>query len=372
MLHEKSFIDIDLFKTILKELNKYNLSNNGSQIFIFLASLGNKPSNMFSLIEYNEVDCKSTDADFDTQSPLLKKIPDNHVQWIDIDICNNTLETEKLCEFYGLHSLTVEDIINPGLLPKFEAFDNYFFLSLKMLHVNDKGIIVIEHISLVVGKGYVLTFQEIPGDVFDDVRERIIHSKGYLRKRKSDYLFIRLLDSIIDNYGFTLEHIRQNIVELESSLLGKNWRKTDLSTEVLHLKKELNIIRGHIAPLRDILTKIKSETDHFFQRSSIAYLNDIQDQSNYLIHHFENFREMIKDLMDLYNSKTSNELNHIMKTLTIISALFIPLTFVAGWYGMNFEYMPELEWQYSYPTLIAIMLVTFIVMFIYMKNKRWF
>jgi magnesium transporter len=218
----------------------------------------------------------------------------------------------------------------------------------------------------VVGDGFILSFQEIPGDVFDEVRERILQNKGYLRKRKSDYLFIRLLDAIIDNYGFTLEHIRQNIVDLENSLLGKNWRKTDLSKEVLQLKKELNILRGHIAPLRDLLTKIKTETDHFFQRSSIAYLNDIQDQANYLIHTFDNFREMLKDLMDLYNSKTGHELNHIMKTLTIISALFIPLTFVAGWYGMNFEHMPELSWQYSYPTIISVMLITFIVMFIYM------
>ena len=327
---------------------------------------------MFSLIEYNEHDCKITDVDFDTQSTFLKKVPENQVQWIDIDICNNTREAEKICEFYGLHLLTIEDITNPGLLPKFEAFDNYFFLSLKMLHVNKEGTIIIEHISLVVGNGYILTFQEIPGDVFDDVRQRIQFNKGYLRKRKSDYLFIRLLDAIIDNYGYTLDHIRQNIVDLEDNLLGINWRKTDISKEVLHLKKELNTLRGHIAPLRDLLTKIKIETGHFFHKSSIAYLNDIQDQSNYLIHHFENFREMIKDLMDLYNSKTSNELNHIMKTLTIISALFIPLTFVAGWYGMNFDYMPELAWKYSYPTLIAVMLVTFVVMFIYMKNKRWF
>jgi magnesium transporter len=327
---------------------------------------------MFSLIEYNESNCKITEGDFDTQSVLLKKIPENYVQWIDIDICNNTREAEKICEFYGLHLLTTEDILKPGQLPKFEAFDNYFFLSLKMLHVNTEGIIIIEHISLVVGNGYILSFQEIPGDVFDEVRQRIQHNTGYLRKRKSDYLFIRLLDSIIDNYGYTLEHIRQNIVDLEGSLLSKKWRKTDITKDVLHLKKELNTLRGHIAPLRDILTKIKSETAHFFHKSSIAYLNDIQDQSNYLIHNFENFREMLKDLMDLYNSKTSNELNHIMKTLTIISALFIPLTFVAGWYGMNFDYMPELAWEYSYPTLTAVMLITFVLMFIYMKNKRWF
>lgn len=327
---------------------------------------------MFSLIEYNEQGCRNTEGDFEKQSEFLKKIPGSHVQWIDIDICNNNQEAEKICEFYGLHLLTVEDIVKPGLLPKFEAFDNYFFLSLKMMHIDEQGILIIEHISLVVGDGFILSFQEIPGDVFDEVRERILQNKGYLRKRKSDYLFIRLLDAIIDNYGFTLEHIRQNIVDLENSLLGKNWRKTDLSKEVLQLKKELNILRGHIAPLRDLITKIKTETDHFFQRSSIAYLNDIQDQANYLIHTFDNFREMLKDLMDLYNSKTGHELNHIMKTLTIISALFIPLTFVAGWYGMNFEHMPELSWQYSYPTIISVMLITFIVMFIYMKNKRWF
>ena len=179
---------------------------------------------MCSLIEYNEQGCRNTEGDFEKQSEFLKKIPGSHVQWIDIDIFNNNQEAEKICEFYGLHLLTVEDIVKPGLLPKFEAFDNYFFLSLKMMHIDEQGILIIEHISLVVGDGFILSFQEIPGDVFDEVRERILQNKGYLRKRKSDYLFIRLLDAIIDNYGFTLEHIRQNIVDLENSLLGKNRR----------------------------------------------------------------------------------------------------------------------------------------------------
>ena len=148
--------------------------------------------------------------------------------------------------------------------------------------------------------------------------------------------------------------------------------KVKISNEILYIKKDLNLIRGYIVPAREVLGKVKTETGHFLNKSTIAYLHDIQDHVGFQVSLFETLREMMKDLMDLYNAQTSNELNHIMKTLTIISALFIPLTFVAGWYGMNFEHMPEIVWPYSYPILIGLMIIMTLGMIIYMKTKKWF
>jgi magnesium transporter len=326
---------------------------------------------MFNIIEYNEANFKLLEGDYEHLSQFLKGPNEETVQWIDIDISHKNC-VESLGAYYKLHHLTVDDILNPGQLPKIEAFDDYFFLTLKMMHIADEDEIVYENVSFVAGKGFVITFQEKPGDVFEDVRSRIINYKGYLRKKKADYLFIRLVEAIADNYGITLEHIRQHIEGIESNLLNGKRHKVKISNEILFIKKDLNLIRGYIVPAREVLGKVKTETGHFLNKSTIAYLHDIQDHVGFQVSLFETLREMMKDLMDLYNAQTSNELNHIMKTLTIISALFIPLTFVAGWYGMNFEHMPEIDWPYSYPILIGLMIIMTLGMIIYMKTKKWF
>jgi len=326
---------------------------------------------MFTIIDYNETEHKTSTGSYAEIGALLRQPKEGFVQWVDIDIARQN-SVEQLAAHYNLHHLTVEDIFHTEHLPKFEAFDDYFFLALKMMRVDADGEVVYEHISLVAGKGYIITFQEKPGDVFEDVRNRIIHYKGNVRRRKSDYLFIRLLDAIVDNYGITLEHTRLHIESLETNLLNGKRLKNDIISEILYVKKDLNLIRSYIVPMREILIRVKTETGHFMHKTSNAYLNDIQDHIAFQISFFETFREMLKDLLDLHNTQTSNELNNIMKTLTIISALFIPLTFVAGWYGMNFEHMPELEYIWSYPILIGLMVLTSLGMFIYMKTKKWF
>jgi magnesium transporter len=323
-----------------------------------------------TIIEYNENQYNVHNGTIEEIGSYLKVNNEQFVQWIDIDI--SEMETiREIAKIYGLHQLSVEDVNKTELLPKFETFENYFFVSLKMMNIDEDSETVFEHISFVVGKGFVITFQMIPGDVFDDVRKRIREFSGNIRKRKSDYLLIRLFDAVVDNYGIVLEHTRNHIENLEDSLLNRKKIKIDLITEILHIKRHLNTIRSFIMPLKDILGRFRVETGSFFNKSSIAYLNDIHDQVIFQINSFETMRDMLKDLIDIHNTQMSNEMNMVMKTLTIISAIFIPLTFIAGWYGMNFRHMPELENPWSYPILIIIMSILAFGMIIYMKRKKW-
>lgn len=326
---------------------------------------------MLSIIEFNEQDTKQLEGSYEDIAQYIMPASETVIQWLDIDI-NRSSTIEHIAKHFDLHHLTVEDILNTEHLPKFELFDAYIFVTLKMLKVDEQNEIAYEHISFVLGKGYVITFQEIPGDVFDDVRDRILKNRGYIRKRKADYLFIRLLDAIVDYYGDTLEHIRKHIIDLEVDVLDNGSSSKEIVKEILSVKKELAMIRSFIIPLREVLNRIKSDSTHLLHKSSYTYLNDIQDHLLYQISSFETFREMLKDLMDLHNTQMNNDLNRIMKTLTIISALFIPLTFLAGLYGMNFKYMPELQQTWGYPAVLILMLFVAILSIIYMKRKRWF
>ena len=329
------------------------------------------PADMFTIYEYNENEYKILNGTFEELAEHLSPQSDDKVQWIDVD--NNHPEiVEKLSTHYQLHPLTVEDIIKTVYLPKFEEFDNYFFMSLKMMKLNSNNFIEYEHISIILGKNYIITFQQYPGDVFDDIRSRIVNFKGYIRKRKADYLFARIFNAIVEAYSLTLEHNRGHIEVIEDNILNRKSMRRQVITEILHIKKELNRIRSFIFPLRETLIRIKSESLRFFNKSTFAYLNDIQDQINFQVSSFDTFREMLKDLMDLHNTQSNQEMNHIMKTLTVISAIFIPLTFIVGWYGMNFKHMPEFDWQWSYPILSIFMTTLSITMVIFMKRKKWF
>lgn len=325
---------------------------------------------MITIIEYNENQYNTHRGSLEEIGTFLKVNNDQSVQWIDVDISNKETIAD-IANIYGLHQLSVEDINKTTHLPKFEIFENYFIVSLKMMNIDENSETVFEHISFVVGKGFVITFQMIPGDVFDDVRNRIREFSGNIRKRKSDYLLIRLFDAIVDNYGIVLEHTRNHIENLEDNLLNRKKIKIDLITEILHIKRHLNTIRSFIMPLKEILGRFKVEAGTYFQKSSIAYLNDIQDQVLFQINSFETLRDMLKDLIDIHNSQMSHEMNMVMKTLTIISAIFIPLTFIAGWYGMNFKHMPELEQPWSYPILISVMFLLAVGMIVYMRRKKW-
>jgi magnesium transporter len=330
-----------------------------------------KPSIMLTLIEYNEQKESYQTAPYKELRAQILAPGGELVQWIDITL--EGIDTlEDVSKHFKLHPLTVEDVEDTYDLPKLEAFEEYIFLTIKMLSISKADKLEVEHLSFILGKSYLLTFQQRPGDVFDEIRDRIKNNKGYVRKRQSDYLFTRLIDAIVDHYGYTLEHIREHINQLEISILSGEESSESIVKEILSVKKELQFIRSYMIPLRDALTRLKNDSGKHLHKSSIAYLTDIQDHLLYQITSFETFREMLKDLLDLHNTQMNNDMNKVMKTLTVISALFIPLTFFTGMYGMNFTHMPELEWPWAYPTLLGIMAVVTVIQIIYMKWKRWF
>jgi len=301
-------------------------------------------------------------------SDLVKK---DFVNWIDVEITNQFLVKET-SQLFNIHHLIAEDILNVIQLPKFELFENHLFFTTKMLSYDDEqGEILEEHLSVVMTKDLLITFQEgLPGDAFNELRDRIKLAKGLIRKYGADYLFYHILDAVVDHYMVIMEKLRSRIEQLENKSL-KN-PSLDVMSQVLDIKKDINILRKYTIPMRDALNKMRVEADHFIDKTSVNYFQDVADHLNYLVSSFDTSREMLRDLMDLHHSNQNNEMNRVMKTLTVVSAIFIPLTFLAGVYGMNFDNMPELHSTWGYPMIIMIMCFVAIMMAIYMRLKRWF
>lgn len=302
---------------------------------------------------------------------IIRQIKKGYVNWVDVEIANKT-NVDDLSKAFNLHHLMTEDILNTSHLPKFELFENHLFFSTKMLSIDSKSDQIIEeHLSVVIGDELIITFQEgIPGDAFDEIRERIKLGKGLIRKYKEDHLFYHALNAVVDQYLGLMNTLRLKIDTLEVDILTDP--KIEVAQKIIEIKKELNILRKYALPTRDALNKMRVEAMAFVKKTSKNYYQDIADHLNFLITSFETSREMLKDLMDVHQSNQTNEMNKVIKTLTIVSAIFIPLTFLAGVYGMNFENMPELNSRWGYPMVLFSMFVIAISMGIYMRIKKWF
>jgi magnesium transporter len=296
-------------------------------------------------------------------------VDEDRITWFNIDGLSNVQEIEKLGEYYELHPLVMEDIVNTGQRPKVEEYEDYLFIVAKMLYYKN-GNIENEHISMVVGKNYLLTFQESDGDVFNPVRERLETGKGRIRGRSADYLMFALLDSIIDNYFLVIDDISDRIEEMEASLFI-NKPNDNVTQEIQDLKQTILRIRRSVFPLREVVSRLEKMETGLIHNSTINYIRDLHDHIVQISEHIEIYREMIWGLMDLYMTTISNRMNEVMKVLTIMASIFIPLTFIAGIYGMNFEYIPELQWKYSYFVLWGIMIFIFLLMIYYFKRKKW-
>uniref|UniRef100_UPI00351852F4 magnesium/cobalt transporter CorA n=1 Tax=Xanthomarina gelatinilytica TaxID=1137281 RepID=UPI00351852F4 len=261
-------------------------------------------------------------------------------------------------------------IANTSQRPKIDVYDDYIFVILKMLYYDENENINIEQISLVLGKNYVLSFQEIEGDVFDNVRERLRLANGRIRTHGTDYLLYALIDAIVDHYYIVSETMGNKIEDLEEILFNGEL-KEDLSIQVLYLKKEVLKIRRAIFPIREIISRIEKNEHVLINPNSLQYYRDIYDHVIQLSDSIDIYREMVWSLMDMYMTSISNKMNEVMKVLTIIATIFIPLTFIAGIYGMNFDHMPELHFRYGYVILWGIMIVIFLGMLYYFKRKKW-
>ena len=307
----------------------------------------------------------------------LKKIDDvlhykstDSITWININGLNNINEIEKIGENYNIHPLTLEDIVNTSQRPKIDEYEHYVFVVIKMLYYDKDELVVSEQVSFILGSNYVLSFQEADGDVFDSVRDRIRTKKGRIRSLGADYLLYALIDSVVDHYFEIIETMGNKIEEMEDHLFSGN-PKEEITTQIQSLKREVLKVRRAIFPLREIINRIEKTEHKLIHKKTIHFFRDIYDHIIQVSENIDIYREMIWGLMDMYMTTISNKMNEVIKVLTIIATIFIPLTFIAGIYGMNFENIPELSYKYGYFVLWGIMIALFIGMIFYFKRKKW-
>lgn len=293
------------------------------------------------------------------------------VSWINLNGIHDTSIIESIGSHFKLHPLVMEDILNTTHRPKIDDYNDYLFLVLKMAVLDESSKNVrYEQLSLVIGSNFVISFQEVPGDVFKLVRERLKNAKGRIRKLGSDYLAYALVDAVVDHYFVVLERFEDRIDALDDNILQNPKPKT--LKEIHFLKREIMGMRKIVVPLREVVSSLRKTDSSIVQEQTVLFLHDLNDHLLQVIDALEGTRDSLSNMADLYMSAVSNKMNEVMKTLTIIASIFIPLTFIAGIYGMNFEHMPELKWQFGYPLVWIVMLSVCIGLIAFFRRKRWF
>ncbi len=293
-----------------------------------------------------------------------------HITWINVNGLSNTDDIITLGNHFELHPLIQEDIVSTNQRPKIDEYEDYLFIVFKMLHYDDNEQLTNEHVSMVMGKDYLVTFQESEGDVFDDLRERLEHGKGRIRGAGSDYLMFAILDAVVDNY-FTVVEFLSNKVEMLEDKLFDDKEDPNITQEIQELKKEILKIRKAVLPLREVINRLEKIEIPLIEERTNKYIRDLYDHIIQVNESVEIYRDMIWGLMDMYMTTISNKMNEVMKVLTIMASIFIPLTFLAGIYGMNFDNMPELHYKYSYYYLLGVMVLVILGMVWYFKRKKW-
>jgi len=336
-----------------------------------LVHIGEKKSEKVRILitEYKEEEFRERElSSIDEYETFLSK---PSVTWISVDGLHRTDIIERIGDLFHLHPLTSEDIVNTGQFPKIEDYRDYLFIVLKMLYYDEKkNEIDVEQISLCLGPDYIISFKEESSrDVFDAVRGRIRDGKGKLRKLGADYLMYCLIDAIVDRYFVILEKLGEDIEFLEEKVVS------DPSEEVLHpihkLKREMISLRKSVWPVREVISMMERGDSQLIRESTFIYLRDVYDHTIRIIDTIESFRDILSGILDVYLSSISNRINAVMKVLTIIATIFMPLTFIAGIYGMNFRYMPELEWHWGYPLILFFMIFIGVSMLVYFRKKKW-
>lgn len=298
-------------------------------------------------------------------------IKPDKVNWISVSGFRDVPTIESIGNNFGIHPLLMEDILNVQHLPKVEDMEDYLFVTLKSLIWDaDKQQIDAEQISLLLGRNFLISFSENNSPLFEPVIERLKTTKTRARSRKEDYLLYLLLDKIVDNYYVVLDQFDDQTDELEDLLLEKP--SEEIAKRILSLKKQLVVLRRTVYPLKEEIRGIVHDELPLINDFTRQYLNDIYDHLIHIIQTVDNFREMISAMMDLLMANNANRMNNIMKTLTVVTSIFIPLTFIVGIYGMNFRNMPELTWHYGYFILMGILATIAGGMYFYMKMKKWF
>ena len=292
------------------------------------------------------------------------------VTWINVDGVHDASVIEKLGAHFDIHPLVLEDIMTTTQRPKTEDLGTALYVVLRMIEYDEeRAATTADQLSLVLGPNYVLTFQETPGDCLDSVRARIRGGKGRIRRLGPDYLAYAVTDAVVDNYFSVLEKLGVRIDDLEEQLIAEPRR--ELLGEIHGLKREMIELRKSVWPLREVVSGLERSESPLIQESTGVFLRDLYDHAIQVIDTVESFREMLSSMVETYLSSLSNRMNEIMKVLTIISTIFIPITFLVGLYGMNFVHMPEIGWRWGYAFVWALILGSVGTMFAFFRKKRW-
>jgi magnesium transporter len=332
-------------------------------------------STSITIIDYDEQNCtRFTPASLEECFAYRKTTA---TTWLNVDGLHETEIINRLGTEFGLHPLTIEDILNTAQRPKIDVYDDYVYLVVRM-HSYDAGQreIMTEQVSIILGAAFVLTFQEKPGDIFDAVRDRIRTGRGKIRKMGPDYLAYSLLDSVVDSYFAVLERVGEEFELLEENLMAEP--AAGILQRIHFLKREMILMRKAIWPLREVLSVLQREDIALISGAIQVYLRDLYDHTIQVIDTVETFRDMLSGMVEIYLSSVSNRLNEVMKVLTIFAGIFIPLTLIAGIYGMNFNparsplNMPELNWYFGYPFALGLMAAVGLLLTAIFKKKGWF
>jgi len=292
------------------------------------------------------------------------------VHWLNVEGLHDPELIAEIGAACQLHLLVQEDILNTTQRPKLESYDQNLFLVVRMLHFQPgTDIIHSEQVSVVLGRGYLISFQEQSGDVFEGVRERLRSGKGRIRKRGADYLAYALIDAVVDSYYVLLEKLGDRIEQLEELLVLEP--EPDHLQQIHALKREMILLRKSIWPLREVISSLVRDEHPLIDPETQVFLRDVYDHTIQVVDTVESYRDILGGLQDLYLSSLSNRMNEVMKVLTMIATIFIPLSFLAGLYGMNFEYIPELKWRFGYFILLAVMALLAGGMLVYFRRKKW-
>ena len=322
-----------------------------------------------TVIEYNSAGWEEREGDDIGDLPEPGARPG--VIWINVDGVHEVPVIEALGKRFGIHPLTLEDILNTRQRPKIEDYETYLFMVVKMIDIDPQTHgLQAEQVSLILGEGLLITFQEISGDVFDTVRERIRRGRGQIRESGGDYLAYALIDALVDRYFGVLEILAERVEDLEDAILS-----TDPPADVLEaihgMKRQMLQFRRRVWPVREIVNALKKEGPPLVQESTVIYLGDVHDHAIGVIDGIESCRDILSGMLDLHLAIMGNRMNEVIKVLTIIATIFIPLTFLAGVYGMNFQHMPELSWRWGYFGIWGVMLAAAGAMLVYFKRKGW-
>ncbi|APQ18930.1 magnesium/cobalt transporter CorA [Maribacter hydrothermalis] len=334
-----------------------------------ISYMGNKELKDSVIINTTYSADKFQTKEFNNLVDFIKEEKGNKISWVNVVGISDEPFIEQIGKHYNLNPLVLEDIVNTEQRPKVDEYDGYIFGVFRMLYISEEDEIVGEHVALVLLENTVLVFQEVKEDVFNGVRERINGKLGRIRTRGADYLFFALLDAIVDNYFLAIENLNNRIEVLEEEVYQNP--EPIVAKNIQELKKEILKIRRWIYPVKELISRLIDSENTLITKDTKLFLRDALDHAIEINESLQIYREMSMSLMEMYMSNMSNKMNEVMKVLTIMASIFIPLTFIAGIYGMNFDYMPELHIKNGYFYVWGVMIALFIGMMIYFKKKKW-